>query len=113
MTDFETVPVGAMQRLRELEAHVERLREGLHQAMIHWGSNVDDEDGTAYAECEKRCDEAPACSLTHLKAEWQAEALEDVANYLQHGEGRDSVNPPVSIRGRAIRIRRSVEEPHQ
>lgn len=61
-------------------------------------------------EILKAAKEAPATSLARLKAEWQAQALEDVANYLQYGEGKDSVNPPVSIRGRAIRLRCHAEE---
>lgn len=63
-----------------LEAHVERLREGLHQALIHWRPNCADEDGIAYAECEQRCDEAPTTSLARLKAEWQAEGMERLFN---------------------------------
>lgn len=63
-----------------LAAHVVRLRAGLHQALVHWGAHCPEEDGAAYAECERRCDEAPEASLTKLKANWQAKALQDLFN---------------------------------
>lgn len=74
-------------------------------------AHTDDGADSAVANLERIImnDAAPE-HMRRLKAQWQAEALEDVANYLQHGEGKGSVNPPVSIRGRAIRLRRHAEE---
>lgn len=52
------------ERIRELQterdalvAYVERLKEGLHQALVHWGYHCTPEDEAAYRECLKRCDE--------------------------------------------------------
>lgn len=83
-----------------LKAHVERI-------------NAEYEVGAPLGRLERigaALNESPATSLARLKAEWQAEALEKAANYLQHGEGKDSVNPPVSLRGLAIRLRSKIEE---
>lgn len=76
---------GMRAQRNALAAHVGRLREGLHQALIHWGPHCTEEDGIAYAECEKRCDAAPETSYAQLKAQWQAEAMDALADKLQWG----------------------------
>lgn len=64
-----------------LAAHVERLREGLHHALMAWhyeasqGDGIMEEHGSTYEECRKRCDETPATSLARLKDE-RAQAIQ-------------------------------------
>lgn len=67
-----------------LSASVVRLREGLEQALVHWGAHLTDGDGIAYAECERRCDETYATSFARLKAEWQAEAMQATADAIRY-----------------------------
>ncbi len=92
-----------------LAAHVERLREALRLAKINLAYS---EDGFApqYRNiCRKALEATPQASLAHLKAEWQAEALENLAAEFReawpHHNGKHAW-----IIGAGVQIRRQAKE---
>lgn len=86
--------IDLMHQRDESAARGDRLREALHQALVHWGAHCTDEDGTAYAECQHRCDESPATSLARRDLIKQAEALEMVSSDVKSMHPKSS---PVGI----------------
>ena len=80
MSDFETVPVGTMERLAQvaaerdaLAAHVERLTSVADKLSTVAPEYLDHLAADAHLVLR----DAPTTSLARLKAQWQAEALED------------------------------------
>lgn len=70
------------ERIDELAAHVERVREasvGLHNLMTVAGSSAEHYLYKMFDALEER----PETSLARLKAQWQADALQELYNQYQ------------------------------
>lgn len=102
-TGFEPQLVKKIKEERDaLAAHVERMKH-LLDGVIESDLNGAHEWDAAVAKWLK---EAPETSLDHLKAQWQAEALEEVADY-EEKVGVDYFYG--FLNGRAQKIRRQAE----
>lgn len=112
-THAEEAELAAAQELDEvkaardaLAAHVDRLREVLRIPTNQYDLWTQDGgfDRWIAIALETLDDESPTISLAHLKAEWQAEALEKLADRI----GWEHLAEP--LREEAGRIRRQAEE---
>ena len=117
MKELEAQRDEAIEQRDALSATLERLHNALGPKILRWidcGMAANNRHKEAWArelrnELHQALDEKPETSLTHLKAEWQAEAMEGWLEQMRYMEGLNTFDCMESAELYAEELRRQAE----